>query len=270
MSDKPGAAAGGSARVASNDAPAAADGAAGASAAAPRPAKPGVISRIARDSDGSLKLWAGPVGWVVGGAAVLFLAVSSLFGGLNDAAAVPIPQADSQTVIDATYADVTVERAVLLDTSEEFLLDIAPDEDLLLLRITLTNRSDRPRPVAEALNLAYGDDPAVQRPEPGAPLLENEEQLIRVPAVAGKPTYVARLDDSGTSWIYLQPNVPTTLALGFIVKEADVPDGDLEVAVDTLVPRPYSVLSDGAEYYLERTGQAANVRVKLEKAQADG
>lgn len=151
-----------------------------------------------------------PTAWIPGILTAVFLGVAAAFGGLDAIAAPPISTLEpGETHTNAAF-DLTVERAVLIDTFPEAGAFADPDagERVLAVVVTVENRWDRAvRAEADTAVLGSLRAPGLDEPVLGA---------------------VARFDD-GTKDPWLQPGMPVELVATWVI------GGDELTAADDLV-----------------------------------
>ncbi|MET0956346.1 MAG: hypothetical protein ABWY68_10385 [Cryobacterium sp.] len=153
-----------------------------------------------------------PTKWLITGITTVLLALSALFGGLDDVPVPVIPVVEAGTEHAGLELSVTVGQALLIDGFPE--QNITPDEGnrLLVVRATVENTTSGPLRLSTAqvhsLSLA------------GVPSL---------PSVA-PPSDIVVIDD-GSDKVVVQPRVPVELAYIWEVEADAVAAGDV-VTVD--------------------------------------
>lgn len=146
-----------------------------------------------------------PTKWFAGIATGVFLAATAAFGGLATATeAGPVELEAGEEHLNEQLA-ITVQRAVLIDELSETGVTVEPGQRVLALVVDAENRWTEPLPTRRGYSLsssiALADRPAE---EPGG---------------------IARFDDS--TWSpWLQPGVPMTAVLAWVVDDDDYADGD--------------------------------------------
>lgn len=155
-----------------------------------------------------------PTKWFVSGGLVIFLAVSAAFGGLNDAAAAPIPQLTAGEPHTGAQLRITVDRAVLLDGFPEQGILPAEGERLLVVVATVED---------------VWRDPASTRTSIGA---ADNLRPVGVPGLdaSSAPQSVAVISD-GAEFPDLQPGVPIELAFIWSIDPSALAEGD-SMAID--------------------------------------
>lgn len=159
-----------------------------------------------------------PLKWLGTAALVVFLAVTSLFGGLEAVATPETPViAAGETVVGAEI-EMTPVQATLID--ELNTTGVFPDEGERILSVVMDvrNLSEFARASAstDALGLIRVDGLADVLAESGLTDLELQSAI--------KPS-VARLDD-GTFDPWLQPGLPVRLVLSWVIPADAFRDGD--------------------------------------------
>lgn len=213
------------------------------------------VQTLVRDRDGKRRAWAAPIPWLAGLTALAAVGVGGIFGGLAPVEKV-ILTGDETTVIDAGVARIGVEKAVVFDEAEELNVTLAEDEDLLLLRVRVTSGYDEPIFASSLFSPTYLGSPELDADEPA------KTQILRVPDLATRPILMQRLDTTETPSIVLQPNVSTTLAVGFIIP-ATTDMTQLSVQVDKVTTFQFVFLGDGEDYGVESGGHLATVTLPV-------
>lgn len=214
---------------------------------------------LVRDSTGRRRAWAAPVPWIAGMVALATLGVSALFGGLAPVEAT-VPTGDETTVVDAGITTIGVEKALIVDDAEEVNLTLAPDEELLLLRLRVTSTFDEPVHASSVFALTVEPDPL------GIPADEVAEkaQLVRIPGLATRPSLLMRLDTAEFQSIVLQPGVPTVIAIGFVIPDGYDAD-DITVQVERVTTFQFTFLGDGEQHGYQSDGVAAAITLPVER-----
>jgi len=162
-----------------------------------------------------------PTTWLVTAVAAVLLAVSAVFGGLDDAevqAATVIQAGDPHAGSELT---LTVDQALLIDAFPEQL--VIPDEGnrLLVVRAVVENTTNEPRRLITAPLRSSG-----------AARLQStiEADVLRISGVHGQaltspPTSILVIDD-GSDKVVVQPDMPVELAFVWEVPAAAVTKGD--------------------------------------------
>jgi hypothetical protein len=143
-----------------------------------------------------------PTGWFATALTGAFLAVAAAFGGLGAVAAPAIPELAAGETHESPQLDVTVERAVLVDSLDEAGVFVEDGQRVLAVVATVVNRWDRP--------VTSGSSGL------GA--------VMRVPALGDvAPSAVARFDDATQSPVF-QPRVPAQVVVAWAVDETTLRD----------------------------------------------
>lgn len=219
----------------------------------------GRIQALLRDGSGKRRAWAAPIPWIVGVAGATALGIGGLLGGLA-----PIEETivtgDESTVVDAGVATIGVERALIFDEANELNIDLAADEDLLVLRVRVTSTFDEPIFAGSILATTVQADPLSVTDEDRSA----EVQMLRIPGLATRPILVMRLDTSETPSVVLQPDVPTTLAVGFVIP-ARTDLSELTVRIDKITTFQFAFLGDGEDHGYESAGHLATITVPVSR-----
>lgn len=155
-----------------------------------------------------------PTGWFATALTGAFLAVTAAFGGLNAVAAPAVPEIAAGETHSSPQFDVTVERAVLIDTLDDAGVIVEPGQRVLAVVATVLNRWDRP--------LTSSSDGGL-----GA--------VVRIPALGDEPpASVARFDDTTESPTF-QPAVPAQVVLTWAVDIGTLRDTGIADAADLRV-----------------------------------
>ncbi|MFJ6653378.1 hypothetical protein ACIQLJ_11335 [Microbacterium sp. NPDC091313] len=155
-----------------------------------------------------------PTGWFATALTGAFLAVTAAFGGLNAVAAPTIPELSAGETHTSAQFDVTVERAVLIDSLDDAGVTVEAGQRVLAVVATVVNRWERP--------VSSGDDGGLG-------------SVVRVPALGDEPAAsVARFDDT-TSGPWFQPGVPAQVVLTWAVDRSTLRDTGIAEAADLRV-----------------------------------
>lgn len=159
-----------------------------------------------------------PLKWLSTGALVVFLAITSLFGGLE---AAPVPKtpvvAVGETVVGGEI-EMTPVQATLIDELNS--TGVFPDEGERILSV-----------VVDVRNLSEFARPSVSENGLGLVRVEGLAELLAGSGLAayeverGITPTVARLDD-GTGSPWLQPGLPVRLVLSWPIPTDAFSDGD--------------------------------------------
>jgi hypothetical protein len=148
-----------------------------------------------------------PTTWLITGGAGLFLGISAVFGGLDDApvqAAPAIEAGDSHAGAELT---VTVNEALLIDAFPEQNLTPAKGDRLLVVRAVVENTTAEPRRLSTTIS-----------------------DTLRVGGVPGLPAATPPDDilviDDGSDAVTVQPGVPVELAFVWVIAAGAVAKGD--------------------------------------------
>lgn len=180
-----------------------------------------------------------PTRWFAGIGTALFLAATAAFGGLSTVSASEVPHlAGGEQHVNDRVA-LTVQRAVLLDTFPEAGASAAAGERVLALLVDAENRWNRAEKVEAQNGIA---------------------STIEITALEGvRPTSVARYDDAARS-PWLQPGVPATLVLTWIVPEDLFAGGDeVDVVLSDQTLSSGSFVVDGDYWGDPRPGATVSV-----------
>lgn len=206
---------------------------------------------LVRDADGKRRAWAAPVPWIVGTSAAAAIGIAGLFGGLAPVQETVL-EGDEKTVVDAGVATIGVEKALIFDEAEALNVTLTPDEDLLLLRVRVTSTFDEP----VFANSLFAT--TIQLDTPGGVDAEPaKNQILRVPELSTSPILLQRLDTTETSSVVLQPNVPTTLAVGFVIPRADNDLTEIHLQIDKITTFQFTFLGDGEDHGYNSEGRVA-------------
>lgn len=220
-----------------------------------------VISHITHDSSGKRRLWAGPLGWVGMALAAAFLGVTALFGGLEPVEATPLPAGDTSTVVKLGLFDVTVDKAIVVEDGELIGVETASDEVAVVFKVTITNHRDDPVMATELLTTAALSDWLGER-DPDLPDLP---EIIEIEKWAPYADSVLRLDNDTLTSIWLQPEVPTSIGVIYIVSDEVLKQEDIEVTVNETIFKPYQVVLDSSSYSVEKGEATAVITVPLDE-----
>jgi len=145
-----------------------------------------------------------PARWLATGATGVFLAVTAAFGGLASVPEPPLPEIGPGETFTGAELAMTPIRVTVAEELEYsgLIADAGVDERVLTLIMDVTNLSDVPR-------RAESDGSA------------SEVRIEGFPDVAPA---IARLEDENFAVAWLQPNVPTQIALSWLVSADDVAD----------------------------------------------
>lgn len=146
-----------------------------------------------------------PTKWVAAAATAVFLAATAAFGGLAPVKAVAIPEIDAGEQFTSDQFAITVERALLIDEFKEAgaYADQDKDERVLALQVEVENLWTEPQPSTGKGALAG---------------------VVRVNDLEHAGS-VARYDDATKSPL-LQPGVPASVVLTWVIDGDDFAEGD--------------------------------------------
>lgn len=215
------------------------------------------LHAVVRDSDGKRRRWAAPIPWFAGIAGVAALGIGGLFGGLAPVDDVLVT-GDETTVVDAGVVTIGVEKALIVDDAGELNIDLDRDEDLLLMRVVVTNTYNEPIHGTRIFAQTFEADPLSIVDEGGASSI----QVLRIPDIAAQPSLLMRLDTSEMPAIVLQPGVPTKLAIGFVIP-ADTDLSELSIRVDKITTFQFTFLGDGEDHGFNSEGHFATLTVPV-------
>lgn len=163
-----------------------------------------------------------PTPWLLSGIAAVLLAVSAIFGGLDDApvqAAAVIQPGDAHVGSELT---VTVDQALLIDAFPEQYLMPEAGNRLLVVRAVVENTTTEPRRLSPVETDSVGVD--------GVPGLPKAAVPLRILVI-----------DDGSDLVVVQPGVPVELAYVWEIDGAELAAGDTITV--TLLDRVY--ISEG-------------------------
>lgn len=149
-----------------------------------------------------------PTSWLITGAGAVLLAATALFGGLEAAAVDPIPVVAVGDEFVGSDIGMTVTGVELRDDRGEMALipDAATGERILVVEVDAVNRFMLPRSAASDAVVSPTIDGI------GIEGLDEKAAVFRAGEEGGTPI--------------LQPDVPVSLLLGWIVGPDDFHDGD--------------------------------------------
>lgn len=142
-----------------------------------------------------------PTKWFVTAATGVFLLATAAFGGLADAETPPTPTLNAGETFSSPQLSITVTDVTLLDTVDEFSIQLEPGEQAIAVIADVTNEWTEPQ-LASAISGGIRD--AVSLKLGGNELGANELGAKRLLAIV-------RIDDPQTSPV-LQPGVSAPLA----------------------------------------------------------
>lgn len=196
-----------------------------------------------------------PLKWLSTGALVVFLGITSIFGGLEAVAAPETPViATGETVVGGEI-EMTPVQATLID--ELNTTGVFPDEGERILSVVMDVRNlsefARASGTEDALGLIRVEGLSELLSESGLTAFEVEGAV--------KPS-VARLDD-GTLGPWLQPGLPVRLVLSWAIPTGSFGDGD---AVRLSLPAATRAVGQSVIYgvYWNEEGTAAFTDVVIE------
>jgi hypothetical protein len=148
-----------------------------------------------------------PTAWLLSAVAAVFLAVSAVFGGLDDAPVQAAPVIDAGDTHVGAELTVTVSQALLIDGFPEQNVKPEPGNRLLVVRADVENTTTGP------LRLST-----------------TEANSIRVGGVtdlplASPPSNILVIDD-GSDKVVVQPGIPVELAFLWEIASDAVVEGD--------------------------------------------
>jgi hypothetical protein len=148
-----------------------------------------------------------PTPWLISAVAAVLLAVSAVFGGLDDAPVQAAPHLEPGDTHAGAELTVAVNRAVLIDGFPEQNLAPEPGNRLLVVQANVENTTTAP------LRLST-----------------TEADRIRVGGVAdlpqdSPPSSILMIDD-GSDKVVVQPGIPVELAFIWEVRGDAVAEGD--------------------------------------------
>jgi hypothetical protein len=148
-----------------------------------------------------------PTAWLLSAVAAVFLAVSAVFGGLDDAPVQAAPVISAGDTHVGAELTVTVNQALLIDGFPEQNVKPAPGNRLLVVRADVENTTTRPLRLSttEANNIRVG---GVTDLPPASP-----------------PSNILVIDD-GSDEVVVQPGIPVELAFLWEIASDAVAEGD--------------------------------------------
>lgn len=171
----------------------------------------------------------------------LVLVATAAFGGLATA---PPPAVDQLAVGEIHTNDeisLSVERATLVDSLDEYAFPLDPGNQLLVLVVTVTNRTDQPLPTSGGG--VFGADGINDNLS-----IDIRDELDESTIEFGSDKVVATMrTDDGINGPRLQPGVPVRVAVIWSVEPGiaeRIIGGELEVTIYDLSFGNHSLVSD--------------------------
>lgn len=193
-----------------------------------------------------------PTKWIAGIGTGLFLAATAAFGGLETVEATSLPELSAGEEHRNEQLSVTVQRAVLIDELPEAGVTVESGERVLALIVDAENLWTEPLPTTRGNSVS------------------STVELVESPDA--EPDGTARYDDT-TPNPWLQPGVPATLVLAWVVAGDRFTEGD-ELRVQLNDETLFTGTAVVSGRYWDDPRAAAMVTVGLEDvgagAEADG
>lgn len=189
--------------------------------------------------------------WIIGVVALAGVLLFIAWGGLA-AAQSTARQSNAGDEVRTSLYSVSVQSAQLVDEIEEIYFTADPGEDLLVLRLTLENLTDRP---AGALNAADGI---------ASRLVGVRESLLQ-PSGVSAVTDVRAWRAGSTAAPVLQPGVPTQVDVAWPVPEGSFSDGTLVLDVYEARERAGQIIVSSRDVTWRRTELAAQISVEVDR-----
>jgi hypothetical protein len=148
-----------------------------------------------------------PTTWLITGCTGLFLGISAVFGGLDDAPVQPAPVIEAGDSHAGAELTVAVNQALLIDAFPEQYLIPKQGDRLLVVRAVVENTTPEPRRLSTKIS-----------------------DTLRVGGVPGLPAVTPPRDilviDDGSDAVTVQPGVPVELAFVWVIAADAVVKGD--------------------------------------------